>query len=128
MRMRKIGQLAAAGSTGNNVHTSVDISPDIDSIAAEIEITAAGATPTITYKLQATFDGADITDANADWFDAFAMPYDAATEAGPQTKTAVGIYPLMIDLRKRPARRLRLVTSANANVTYEAELYGLEDN
>lgn len=128
MRMRKIGALAPAGSTGNNVHTSVDIAPDIDTVAAKFEITVAGATPTVSYKLQATFDGPDIPDATADWFDAFAMPYDSATEAGVQTKTALGVYALMLDLRRRPARRVRLVTTANTNVTYEGDLFGLEDN
>jgi hypothetical protein len=126
-RINKIGQLAAVGATGNNTHAGVAIPPDIDVVSAEFEITAVGGTPTVTYKLQGTMDGSDVTDTLADWFDLATLPNDSATEAVPATKTAVGVYQLVADLRRRFARRVRLVTSANTNVTYESELWGAVD-
>lgn len=126
-RIKKIGTLAAAGTTGNNTSPSVKIDDDTDIISAEFEITAAGATPTVTYKLQGSMDDTTVTDAASDWFDLLTFPNDSSTEAVTQTKTAVGVYQLICDLKKRFARKVRLVVTANTNVTYESDLYGMVD-
>src|SRR4051812_24546034 len=118
----KLGSLAAAGSTGNNTHASVAIPNDVNSIAVEFEITAIGATPTITFKVQGSQD--DATDAASDWFDITLNPDDASAAAITYTKTAVSVQEYSCDLRTRPVKKARLVTSANTNITYEADLYG----
>ena len=122
--MRKVGQLAAVGSTSNNTHASVPISQEIDTLSIEVEITAVGATPTITYKIQGSNDGAETPDASSDWFDLMMLPAASDTAVATDTKTAVGVYTYYDDMERRPLGKVRLVTSANTNVTYEAELYG----
>lgn len=124
MRFRKAGQLAAAGSTGNNTHASVSTDSDYDVLNLEFEITAVGATPTISWLFQASDDGPEVSDAASDWYNLSVLPADSNTElATVQTKTAVGVYPASAEITRRPARKIRLVTSANTNVTYEAEAY-----
>lgn len=122
--MMKIGQLAAVGSTGNNTHPSVPIPQDVDTLAFEVEITAVGATPTITYKLQGTEDSNGAGDATLDWFDLMVLPAGSDTALATDTKTAVGVYEYFSDMERRPVAKVRLVTSLNTNVTYESELYG----
>lgn len=123
-KIRKLGQLAAVGSTGNNTHASVSVDGDADSLSVEVEVTVAGATPTFTYKVQGSMDEPVVTDANSDWFDLEMLPAGAVAEVATDTKTAVGVYEYEIDLHKRPIRKARLVTSANTNITYEGELWG----
>ena len=126
-KTRKIGQLANVGSTGNNTHASVEVTRDTDILSLEFEITAVGATPTISWLYQGSNDGPEVTDATSDWHALEVLPDDAAAElATVQTKTAVGVYSSSVELTRRPVRKVRLVTSANTNVTYEAEAYGSE--
>jgi len=129
MHQRKVGQLAPAGSTGTATHASVTTDADLDSLSLEFEITAVGATPTISWLFQGSNDPVDVTDANSDWHSLEVLPDDAATElATVQTKTAVGVYGASVDLKRRPVTKVRLVTSANTNVTYEAEAFGYVDD
>lgn len=122
MPLGKFGQLAAPGSTGNNTHASLEVPPNADSLALELEITAVGATPTISFLFQGSLDEPSLSDASSDWDDLEVLPSDAVAEtATVQTKTAVGVYGNYVDLNKRPIRKVRLVTSANTNVTYEAD-------
>jgi hypothetical protein len=48
--------LAPVGTTGNNTHTGVGVSP-ADSHCAVLTVEAAGATPTVTLSLQGSLDG-----------------------------------------------------------------------
>lgn len=120
--------LAPAGSTGNNTHPSVSLDLATDVVVVEFEVTAVGATPTVTYNVQASNDNGDVADAASDWFDPFALRENAATEADiAGTKTTVSLETWTLDLKKRPCRKLRLVTSANTNVTYESSLFEYSD-
>lgn len=127
MAVQKL-QLAAPATTGNNTHAGVapsgpvHIGADLSRVALELEITVAGATPTLTYKLQGANDDPSVADGAADWFDLILDPSDSDTGAASFVKTAVGVYVAYLRSH-RFARRYRLVTSANTNVTYEAELY-----
>lgn len=125
------GQLANVGSTGNNTHASVgaDGFTDADVLSLEFEITAVGGTPTISWLFQGSMDGPDVTDAASDWFALEVLPSDSAVEsAAVQTKTAVGVYESSVEIARRPIRKVRLVTSANTNVTYEADIYAVDQD
>lgn len=123
MKYRKVGQLAPAASTGNNTHASVPVDSDLDVLSLEFEITAVGTT--ISWRFQGSMDDPAIPDASSDWFDLSVLPGDTNAElATVQTKTAVGVYQSEVDPRERPVAKVRLVTSGNTGVTYEAEAYG----
>lgn len=125
--LRKVGNLAAVGSTGNNTHASLAVNEDAEVLSLEVEITAVGATPTVSWLFQGSMDGPEVADGASDWFTLSVLPADSNTELPTvQTKTAVGVYESSLDARKRPVRKIRLVTSANTNVTYEAELYSYD--
>jgi len=117
--------LAATGTTGNNTHASVGVSPVVNHVSAVLIIEAVGATPTITAKLQGTLDPNSVADRSAPWFDLWATPAGANAEAASQTQTAVGAWPVYVNAAAKFAHRIRLVTSANTNVTYSAELHQL---
>lgn len=113
--------LAAAGSVGNNTHTSVPVrSAGVSGspVAFQFVVEAAGATPTITFKFQGSLDGVN-------WYD---IPYvtdaSGAEAVAGRTVTAVGTY---VNFLSNPATRgfafYRCVTSANTNITYRAEVY-----
>lgn len=115
---------AARGSTGNNTHASVSTSPIAGRLAVALVIEAVGATPTITAKIQGTLDTSDIADGSANWFDLPFITDTNDTVAASLTKTAVGAYPMYLSQSNiRFVRRVRVVTSANTNVTYRAELH-----
>jgi hypothetical protein len=124
--MRRLGTLAAVGTTGNNTSAGVSIPVDVDVINAEIKVEAVGATPTITYKLQGSDDDGTVADAASDWYDLSMLPEGANTEVATDTKTAVGVYEYSLEQARRPTSKVRLVTSANTNVTYSAELRGVQ--
>lgn len=129
-------RLANDGSTGNNTHNAVHIGATYDTVLAIFEITAVGATPTVTFKFQGIFDVKPVLPNNSgilggesaspstdlstatNWFDMGYVTDAADTYAvATQTKTAVGRFHTFF---KRPAEFVRLVTSANTNVTYRA--------
>lgn len=110
--------LAAAGSTGNNTHSSVHVGGEYKAIAFVMNVTAIGATPTITYKYQGSADGTN-------WFDVFYVT-DATDTASAGTRVMTTVSQQIAFLANPVARRykyFRLVTSANTNVTYNAALY-----
>lgn len=116
--------LAATASTGNNSHGSIRPSPDGDKLAVVFVVESVGATPTVTYKLQTTFDPDGTADASANWVDVMLLPVDSETAAKTFTVTATGQYiGYLAQASSRFARRVRVVTSANTNVTYRAELH-----
>jgi hypothetical protein len=122
--------LAPPGSVGNNNHASVGVAPAGMLIAVEFVVEQVGATPQITFKLQGTFDPGQVADGAANWFDLIALPSDNETAAvlsvlNPAVVGAVSRYlshggPKAGRVRFVP--RVRLVTSANTNVTYRANL------
>lgn len=118
---RRIGkrQLAATGSTGNATGTAVEVFPgEGDQVAAQLVVEAVGATPTITWKMQGSND-------NSNWYD-WSYVTDASDTAATaaRTTTAVGAQIQWLSLAHvRQYRFHRIVTSANTNVTYRAELW-----
>jgi hypothetical protein len=114
--------LAPAASTGNNTHPGVRLSPAADKVCANLVIEAVGATPTITAKLQGSLDPDAVADGSANWFDLWATPAGANTEAATQVQTVVGAWPVSVNASVKFARRIRLVTSLNTSVTYLADL------
>jgi len=119
--------LAATGSTGNNNHASVELGPETSQLAVAFIVEAVGATPAVTFKLQATFDRAkDVADGAVAWFDLLLIPADSDTGAVGSTVTAVGQYArYLAQAHSRFVRRVRLVTSSNTNVTYRAHLHAV---
>lgn len=120
--MRKVGQLAAVGTVANTTHPSVALDELEGKVQVEVEITAVGATPTVTYKVQGSFDNPTVPDADSDWADLELDPLDNTAAAASFTKTAVGVYQYAIPEQDVPSK-IRLVSSAILNVTYEAEVY-----
>lgn len=115
--------LAPNASTGNNTHGSKTLAPGADKICAVLVIEAIGAGPTITAKLQGTLDPDTTADGSANWFDLWATPAGANAEAATQVQTTVGSFPVYVNAPVKFARRVRLVTSLNTNVTYHADLH-----
>lgn len=114
---------AATGTTGNNTHASVAAQPVADKVALAFIIEAIGATPTVTFKLQATLDDPTVPDGSANWFDVELLPAASETAVATDTKVAVGVFVYYLaQAPTRFGRRYRVVTSANTNVTYRAEL------
>jgi hypothetical protein len=116
--------LAATGSTGNNSHASAKPSPDGDKAAVVFTVEAVGGAPTVTYKVQATFDADTVADGSANWTDLILLPAGSETAAVSATVTAVGQYvSFLAQAHTRFVRRIRVVTSANTNVTYRSDLH-----
>jgi hypothetical protein len=103
----------------------VRTAPFCDKLAVWFVVEAVGTTPTITWKAQFSPDMNDVSDANSAWFD---LPYVSATsDALSQTaitQTAVGAVPIWLDNPQvRFVRKVRLLVSANTNVTFRCELH-----
>lgn len=115
--------LAATGTTGNVTGAAVQANQGARSVGLEFIVEVAGATPTVSYKLQGTMDTSAAPPA-ASWFDIIMVPSSSDTAAITGTVTAVGTTFSSIDaVGLRFANQFRLVTSANTNVTYRANLY-----
>lgn len=112
--------LAAAASTSNNTHTGVQVTEDITvQIGVEFNVEAVGATPTVTYALQGSFDG-----TNYDTTGIMLIPSNSETAAATRVVTATGYYHSFVaQAHSRGWRYFRLVTTSNTNVTYSASLY-----
>lgn len=114
--------IAPIGSTGNNTHQSCSLHTGSQSLMFDFKIEAIGAGPTITFKFQGSIDG-DVSDAVAEWFDIPVKDMSvASTEVMTATKTAVGTYAYSFNREFNPISKVRLVTSANTNVTYSARV------
>jgi hypothetical protein len=114
--------LAPVGSTGNNTHASTTVPESADVLAVEFEITAIGAGPTVTFKLEGSLDDDSVAAVDSDWFDLAMLPSVSSVELVTDTQTTVDAFAYFIDTRRRFARKVRLVTSLNTNVTYQAQL------
>jgi hypothetical protein len=117
---RHFSDAAPAGSTGNNTHAGVAVDgyEDVVTLVLEFITSAIGATPTVSFKWQGALEGPEVSDAASNWFDLDVLPEGTATEAVTQTVTATGAYTSSLEIARRPIRKIRLVTSANTNVTY----------
>ena len=112
--------LAATGRTGNNTHTGVEVGGDEetgDRVYVEFIVEVAGATPSVTYALQGSFDG-----TNYDTNGIALIPSSSDTVASTRAVTATG-YTHNQTSQSRIFRFNRLVTTANTNVTYAANLW-----
>lgn len=116
------GALAATGSTGNVTGNAVEYKPNGDSgyapVAFQFVVEAVGATPTVTFKYQGSLD-------NVTWSDVlYTTPANAAASQATQTVTGTGTT---VNFLAVPTTILwayyRVVTTANTNVTFRAELY-----
>lgn len=111
--------LAPNGSTGNATHGGLHLGANYGGIVVQFHVTAAGATPTVTYKVQTSIDSTDGVDGN--WFDAGYVTDASDTFAtAARVRTTVGVDILYL---ARPAKWIRLVTSANTNITYNAKTW-----
>lgn len=110
--------LANKGSTGNVTSAALLANPDAEEMAVQFVVEAAGATPTVTWKVQGSLDGVNYVDVS------YITPATSVAAVAAKTLTAVGVDIIFLD---QPATRqykfLRLVVSANTNITYRCELY-----
>ena len=109
--------LAAAGSTGNNTHTGARVE-GYETVALAFNVTAVGATPTVTFKFQGSHDGTN-------WYDV-AYVTDATDTLSVATRVVTGTGQSTNFVCNPVARRyryFRLVTTSNTNVTYNAVAY-----
>lgn len=111
-----VGSLSAA-QAGNGASTNVVDREGGTGPAGVVLTTAIGATPTCTYAVQGSVDGAN-------WY-----PVEYADSATPATfviatftVTTAGVKTLLLPV-DRPWRFLRLLYSANTNVTNTADAY-----
>src|SRR5438034_114679 len=120
-----------AGQTGNNTHASSELPAGAVQVVAVFVVEAVGATPTVTYKWQVSFDPPDLPDASSQWADHAYVLMGGAQDANEtfanttRTLTAVGRDTLLTYLgvkTRAVPRKMRLVTTANTNVTYRGEL------
>lgn len=89
-------------------------------------VEVAGATPTVTWKVQGSPEQESVSDANSTWFDLIYVTDAVDTTAVTAlTSTAVGKKVIFEDELSgfRQYHKLRLVTSANTNITYRGDLY-----
>lgn len=122
--MYELIPVAPSGSTGNNTHTGVHIE-GYDSVAFQFVVEVAGATPTITWKIQASPDDLSVSDVNAHWYDlGYVTDGSDTISQATITQTAVGGKIVFLSNPvARMYRRFRVVTTANTNVTYRTEAY-----
>ncbi len=108
--------MAPAASAGNVTGAAVGLDADSDRAAVAFIVEAIGATPTVTWKAQVSLDGLT-------WFDArYVTDASEAVASAAITVAVVGTQVIFISLVDRGWRNVRIVTSANTNVTFRAEL------
>lgn len=124
--------LAPTGTTGNNTHGPLSGFETAGRLALEFVVEAAGATPTVTFSLQGSFDGTN-------WFNLATAGTDASApgvSGAAVTVTATGnTYKFVIGGANGTTSiedgylfipKVRLVTTANTNITYRANLYRVD--
>lgn len=119
--------LAPTGSTGNNNHTEIRVPAYAEHVGIRFVVEAVGGTPTITYKLQGCLVPDGTAPQAADWADITLLPSDSDTSAVTRVVTVAGSYISHLSPFRDAFSFYRLVTSANTNVTYRAELYASDD-
>jgi hypothetical protein len=117
MSMVSLAVLATAQATATPTG-SVQVNPDTDLVAVEINVTTAGTTA--TYQLEGSFD-------NTNWYSVTHVPSDTNTSAQTQTYTTTGrrILFLQMDLGKMfPYFRLNPTTVTGQ--VFSANLYWID--
>ena len=116
--------LANTGTTGNNTHVATDSGPAPGPICAQFVVEVAGATPTVTWKVQGSQDGTNFFDL------AYFTDASDTSATAALTSTGVGAKVVFLDTVNsgRMYQFYRLVTSANTNITYRGELYCFTEN
>lgn len=119
---------AAIGSTGNNTHASVRCAPSASQSAFVLVVETGGATPAISWKVQGALDVDGIADGSANWFDLVLIPAGSDTAAAipivvSSAVTGTVSAAFLSQAHSRFARRIRIVTTANTNVTYRVEFH-----
>lgn len=111
--------LAPVGTTGNITGASSGpVEMGGNAVALQFIVEAVGATPTVTFKYQGSLDGTN-------WFDVTYVSVTTDTLA-TATQTVTGLGATVIFLENPAVRNwnwFRVITTANTNVTYSAELY-----
>lgn len=112
------GVLAPTGSASGVTHAAYKVNPEAASLAVQFVVEAVGGTPTVTYKVQGSPD-------NVNWYDWLYVTDITDTGAvATRAATAVGAQiEWLSNAVVRTYQYVRVVTSANTNVTYRAELY-----
>lgn len=109
------------GTTGNSTSSSVYIGANYQSVAMVFNVTAIGATPTVTWKFQGSVDGTN-------WFDV-AYITDATDTLSTATEVDTTVSQSLHFLANPGTRKyqyFRCVTSANTNVTYNSAVYRVD--
>jgi len=107
--------LAATGTTGNNTHDAVHVGGGYETAIVQFVVEAAGAGPTVTWKVQGRIDD------GSDWFDlGYVTDSNDTFATTTRTATATG---KQLNFSKRKYKYLRLVTTLNTNITYRCEVY-----
>lgn len=112
-----IPMTGASPQTGNQTHGAVRTDAN-ETVAFEFEVTAVGATPTVTWLIEGSMNGSN-------WY---AVNYvtDATDTAAVTGLTSTAVGKKIIFLSNPVARRYkyyRVTTSANTNVTYRADAH-----
>lgn len=126
MASESLQYLAAAGSTGNVTGSWVALytADDVEAIGFQFVVEAAGATPTVTWKIQGSLDGTN----------AYDLSYitDATDTAATATRTATAAGAQVNFLNKgtgesRAYKYYRVVTTSNTNITFRCEMWAYSE-
>ena len=122
MASESLQYLAAAGTTGNNTGAWVGLltADDVEAVGFQFVVEAAGATPTVTWKIQGSLDGTNAYD--------IAYVTDATDTSAVATRTATATGAQVNFLNKGPGesrayKYYRVVTTSNTNITYRCEMW-----
>jgi hypothetical protein len=110
--------LAPTATTATHTHGPVAVTETGHNLVAlEFIVEVTGGTPTVTCKLQGGFDGTN-------FMDVFILPGNIDTAVATFTQTAVGCYIYFVAQKHtRGYPQYQIVTSANTNITYRANLW-----
>lgn len=116
MSFNNFVELAPSGSVGTGRKSASLGGAATTRVGIEFEVEAVGATPTVTFTVQGSYDGVNWSDMQYVRLDSSV----AASKAGV-VRTAVGKEHLFVDgLDKRFVRFVAVNVTANTNVTFSA--------
>lgn len=115
--------LASSGSTGNNTHNEVRLDDEFFAASVELIVEAVGAAPTVTFTVEGSTEGSEGQNPDTWYPVAYVTDSSNTLSVASVVSTTVGRKILFFaDPGVRRYKFLRLVTSANNNVTYRAEV------